>query len=111
MLHHWDMLADCPEAMPIHRQVEYLQHALSQNPVAQSVLTVAAEMQIPHWYFGAGGVAQSVWNLRHSFEPLKGIKDYDLVYFDPDDLSAETEGRLEDEFGSWLSQGTLAVAV
>ncbi|HEX4862729.1 MAG TPA: nucleotidyltransferase family protein [Acidimicrobiales bacterium] len=86
---------DRPEAMPIHAQVEYLEEALKQNPVAQRVLTVASELGLREWYFGAGGVAQTVWNLRHGLEPVEGIKDYDLVYFDPDDLSAEAEDRLE----------------
>jgi hypothetical protein len=107
----WRMFAGSPEASPIHRQVEYLNHALTQNPVAQNLLTVAAEMQLPNWYFGAGGVAQSVWNLRHGFEPELGIKDYDLVYFDPDDLSVETESRVEDAVARRLSEKPVAVDV
>jgi hypothetical protein len=51
------------------------------------VLGVAADMALPGRYFGAGGVAQTVWNLLHGFEPAEGTKDHDLVYFDPDDLS------------------------
>ena len=83
--------------MPIDGQVEYLEEALKQNPVAQRVMTVASELGLRDWYFGAGGVAQTVWNLRHGLDPAEGIKDYDLVYFDPDDLSAEAEDRLEQE--------------
>jgi hypothetical protein len=40
-------------------------------------------------------VTQTVWNLRHGFEPTHGIRDYDLVYFDPVDLSAEAERAVE----------------
>ena len=83
--------------MPIDSQVEYLEEALKQNPVAQKVMTVASELELRNWYFAAGGVAQTVWNLRHGLEPAKGIKDYDLVYFDPDDLSTAAEDRLEQE--------------
>jgi hypothetical protein len=91
-----------PEAMPIHMQIEYLRVALNQNPMAERVLAVAAEVGLPNWYFGAGGVAQTVWNLRHAFPPAEGIKDYDLVYFDPVDLSAEAETRLEQVVASRL---------
>jgi hypothetical protein len=105
------MISDRPETTPVHRQVEYLQHALSQNPVAQRLLTVAADMGLPNWYFGAGGVAQSVWNLRHGFEAQEGIKDYDLVYFDARDLSAETEARLEDEVTHRFADDSVVVDV
>ena len=81
--------------MPIHGQVEYLEEALKQNPVAQRMLAVATDLELKDWYFGAGGVAQTVWNLLHGLDSAEGIKDYDLVYFDPDDLSVEAEDRLE----------------
>jgi hypothetical protein len=111
IVHHFVMISDRPEATSIHRQVEYLDHALSHNPVAQRMLTLAADMALPNWYFGAGAVAQSVWNLRHGFEAREGIKDYDLVYFDPDDLSAETENRLEDEVLRRLADNSVVVDV
>ncbi|MPZ63102.1 MAG: hypothetical protein GEU93_17795 [Propionibacteriales bacterium] len=30
-------------------------------------------------------MAQTVWNQLHGYDPVHGVKDYDLVYFDPDD--------------------------
>lgn len=90
------MFPDRADAAPLHRQVEYLTEALKANAVAQAVLAAAADMALPGWYFGAGGIAQTVWNLRHGFEAAAGIKDYDLVYFAPD-LSAEAEQRIRDE--------------
>ncbi len=105
------MILDHPEAAPIHRQVQYLDHALRQNPVAQRVLGVANDMGLANWYLGAGGVAQSVWNLRHGFEVSDGIKDYDLVYFDPSDLSPETEDFLEAEVVRALADPSVVVDV
>lgn len=61
-------------------------------------------MALPGWYFGAGGVAQTVWNLGHGFAPDAGIKDYDLVYFDPDDLSAGPERRVEEQVAHRLAE-------
>lgn len=97
------MLVGRPEAMPIHLQVDYLQDALRQNPVAQKLMAIAAELALPDWYFGAGGVAQTVWNLRHGFEPAEGLKDYDLVYFDPDDRHAEDDEAVERLVGDRLA--------
>jgi hypothetical protein len=44
-----------------------------------------------------------VWNLLHGFEPAAGIKDYDLVYFDPIDLSDEAERQIEEKVARRLS--------
>jgi hypothetical protein len=95
----------------LHIQVEYLDAALKCNSVAQAMLTVGAELALPNWYFGAGGIAQTVWNLRHGFDPASGIKDYDLVYFDPDDLSADAEQRHEVEVARRLSEPGVVVDV
>ena len=103
MGHHPIVTFDRAEAGPLHRQVECLEEALKQNDVAQAVLTTGMDMALPGWYFGSGGVAQTVWNLRHGFEPTGGIKDYDVVYFDPADLSVETERRIEAEVARRLS--------
>ncbi len=45
----------------------------------------------PGWYLAAGCVAQTVWNVRGSRPPEEGIRDYDLPYFEPNDLSWEAE--------------------
>jgi hypothetical protein len=105
------VISDRPEAAPLHRQVQYLDAALQLNAVAQAMLTVGAELALPCWYFGAGGIAQTVWNLRHGFDPASGIKDYDLVYFDPDDLSVEAERRNELEVARRLSEFGVVVDV
>ena len=47
------------------------------------------------WYIGAGAVAQTVWNHLHGFSPSHGVKDYDVVYFDPDDLTPDGEQAVE----------------
>jgi hypothetical protein len=73
--------------------MEALEHALLRNPVALAILQRAGDLALPSWYLGAGAVAQTVWNELHGFEPTRGIKDYDLVYFDPDDLSLHAEQK------------------
>jgi hypothetical protein len=47
-------------------------------------------LDLPHWYLGAGCIAQTVWNAAHGKPATANIADYDIVYFDPD-LSAEAE--------------------
>jgi len=96
------VLVDHPEDLTLDRQAEYLQQALAQNRVVEALLATAGEMELPRWYVGAGAVAQTVWNLRHGSAPADGIKDYDLVYFDPGDLTAVSEQRIEQQFAERL---------
>ena len=103
------MLVDRPEAKPLHLQIRYLDEILRHNLAAQAVLAVGEELALPGWYPGAGCIAQSVWNVRHGYDPAVGIKDYDLVYFDAGDLSLEAENYVEHEVAGRLSD--LAVIV
>jgi hypothetical protein len=68
-------------------------------------------MALPDWYLGAGGVAQTVWNLRHGYAAEEGIKDYDLVYFDCTDLSEDARREVEGEVTSRLAMPAVALDV
>ncbi len=48
-------------------------------------------IQLPDCWLVAGCLFQSVWNLRNGREPEAHIKDYDLFYFDGNDLSEASE--------------------
>jgi hypothetical protein len=84
-----DELADASFA----EQVGGLERALRQNRVVAAILEGAPGLGLPDYYLGAGGIAQTVWNQLHGFDADHGIKDYDLVYFDPSETTAATEGR------------------
>jgi hypothetical protein len=72
-----------------------LEIVLRSNPVCAAVLDGAGSLGLPGWYLGAGALAQTVWNAAHQLPPEHGIADYDLVYFDAADLSAEAEEAAE----------------
>lgn len=76
-------------------QVMALEGALATNPVVSAILQHIPRLGLAGWYLGAGGVTGTVWNVLHGFDPTYGIKDYDLVYFDSDDLSADGETATE----------------
>jgi hypothetical protein len=80
---------------PLHEQLSGVESALLGNRIAVAILERAPHLHLPGWYLGAGGVAQTIWNQLHGFDPEEGIKDYDLVYFDPTDLSVEAERAVE----------------
>ena len=74
----------------LHTQMAYLEHVLARSKTLTAILTKAPELHLPHWYVGAGAIAQTVWNELHGYPLDHGVKDCDLVYFDAES-NAETE--------------------
>jgi len=74
-------------------KIEQLLKVLEQNKSVQKILERASNLKMSNWYLGAGGIVQTVWNVKHGFDPENGIKDYDLVYYDANDTSYEAEDR------------------
>lgn len=72
-------------------KTEQLLQILEKNKSIQLILERTKDLKMPNWYLGAGGIAQTVWNIRHGFEPENGIKDYDLVYYDANNISYKAE--------------------
>ncbi|WP_245281392.1 nucleotidyltransferase family protein [Rhizobium sp. AAP43] len=56
-------------------------------------------MALPDCWLVAGGLAQSVWNDSFGMDPLHGIADIDLVYFDPEDLTEQGEAQNANRLG------------
>ena len=79
------------DRLAIDQQVDVLHGVLGQSPLFIEVLRRARGLGLPGWYLGAGCVTQTVWNVLGSRPPDEGIRDYDLLYFEPSDLSWEAE--------------------
>ncbi len=72
-------------------ETEQLLQMLKKNKSVQFILEHAKELNMPNWYLGSGGIVQTVWNIKHGFDPEYGIKDYDLVYYDANNTSSEAQ--------------------
>ncbi|HJQ58731.1 MAG TPA: nucleotidyltransferase family protein, partial [Vineibacter sp.] len=68
---------------------------LQRHPILSGVLQRFEAVGLPDAWLVAGAVAQAVWNDRTGRPPAHGLKDIDIVYFDPADLSAEAESAHE----------------
>ena len=79
------------DRLPLDQQVDVLHGILGQSPLFLEVLQGARRLGLPGWYLAAGCVTQTVWNVLGSRPPDEGIRDYDLPYFEPSDLSWEAE--------------------
>ena len=68
---------------------------LQTNPNNARILERWEDVRLPDAWLVAGCLFQTVWNRLSGQAPDAGIKDYDLFYFDPSDLSAQSERARE----------------
>jgi hypothetical protein len=75
--------------------IDRLEAALRQNQWLWEILERFDEIGLPDAWLVAGAIAQTVWNLACGRSAEFGIKDVDLIYFDGQDLSANSEADYE----------------
>ena len=90
--------------------VNDLRLALAQNKWLEEILGRFEEIDLPDSWLVAGCIAQTIWNLRCKQPEGLAIKDVDLIYFDAQDLSAETEAGHERRLRDLLRPCRLSVA-
>lgn len=68
-----------------------LETTIQESPLLAPVIQNWGRIQLRDCWLVAGSIAQTVWNNRYGLPYDFGISDVDLIYFDPDDLSAGAE--------------------
>jgi uncharacterized protein len=96
---------------PLEAQRDGLADFIKTNEKVWHVLTNAHQLNLPNWYIGAGCLVQTVWNIQSGFSPEFGIKDIDLIYFDPFNLSKEKEQEVEKQVRGYFSKISLEIDV
>jgi hypothetical protein len=81
----------------------------AKNEAVRVILSRWRHLELPRSWLVAGCLFQTVWNLLSSCQPGAGIKDYDIFYFDPSNLSATAEAHAQAHVNSLL--GDLGVVV
>jgi hypothetical protein len=88
---------------------DLLRLVLTRSPIVATIVDRWPQIGLPDCWLVAGCLAQTVWNDAFGLPVTHGISDIDLVYFDGQDLSAETEAghavRLRTPFadlGLWI---------
>lgn len=59
------------------------------------VLQMVKSIGLPDWWIGAGFVRNKVWDYLHEYKKRTPLSDVDVIYFNPDDLSLESEKNFE----------------
>src|ERR1700676_3200288 len=71
--------------------IAHLTNIVRAAPSLMLVLTVVRALDLPDWLMMSGAVYQRVLNHLTGREPDYGVRDYDLGYFDPSDISYDAE--------------------
>jgi uncharacterized protein len=82
---------------------------VEMNPANRAILSRWKLLDLPSSWLVAGCLFQTVWNLQSGRAPGADIKDYDIFYFDPHDLSEAAESQVQARTACLL--GDLGVTV
>jgi uncharacterized protein len=72
-------------------QAAAFERMVMSNSIAATLVERMPLLGLPGCYLAAGALVQTVWNCIAGRDPQAGIADYDLNYFDAEDLSWEAE--------------------
>ena len=70
---------------------------IRENQWLMQILNTVQKVGLPDWYVAAGAVRSVIWDYFHGFEKPTPVNDVDVIFYDPYDLSHETEKRIEQE--------------
>jgi hypothetical protein len=77
---------------PFEEQAHAFVATVLRNHKNRRILERISGLDIPPWQLTAGCLFQTVWNVASDYSDLStGIHDYDLFFFDPEDLSYQAE--------------------
>ena len=75
------------------------------------LLQAVRDVDLPQWRVAAGCIYQTVWNQLTGRPQGTGIRDYDIMYFDADDLSVASETAIQDRIAAAVPDLPAAVEV
>lgn len=84
-------------------------HDIGANAANRAILSRWSRIGLPNAWLVAGCLFQTIWNLKSGRESDQDIKDYDLFYFDGDDLSESGEAAAQAHVDGLL--GDLGIVV
>lgn len=85
------------EHKDIQSQIDEIIYILKQNQDLMGILDYVTKIKLPNFYIAAGAIFQTIWNY-YDHKPLNtGIKDIDIIYYNQNDLTKESEKEIENK--------------
>ena len=91
--------------------IDRLWGIIRASPTIESVLSRAGEIDLADGHLCAGCIAQTVWNHGTGRPPDHGIRDLDLIYYDPADLTESGEASAAARIAGLLADIPAAIDV
>lgn len=88
----------------------YVIQILKDSPILKILFELSEKIQLSDWYIAGGCVTQTLWNQKLGLDPLHGLKDIDIVYFNKHENSAN-EKEQRDKMAKLFSALPLPVDV
>ena len=85
-------------------QEELVLSILKKNQSLMKVLDYIDTLQIPDYYIAAGSIYQTIWNGLDHRDLNYGIKDIDVIYYNSNDLSVETDLKLYEKITEFVTK-------
>jgi hypothetical protein len=79
-----------------------LEQILRSTPWFWELLEAARDVDAPDWLLGAGALRTAVWDRLHGYAEPSGVRDVDLAFFDPVDLTPARDEEVENELRARL---------
>ena len=77
---------------------DLLVETVSKNEPLIRVLKVLKVLNLPfEYYVGAGCITNTVWNDISGYHLEYGLSDIDIVYYEPEDKTSESEKKLKEK--------------
>ena len=67
------------------------------DPLMMELLVAARSLNLPDWAVGGGTIRSLVWDVLHGHSEHTKAADVDVLYFDPNDISKDTELAAEEK--------------
>lgn len=81
----------------IQSQLNQFIKIINKNKELMEVLNYISDMNFPNFYIAAGALFQTIWNYYDN-KPLNfNIKDIDVIYYDKNNITKESEKANEDK--------------
>lgn len=90
--------------LPNSEQEQALEKIICSSSELMDVLVGMRDLDLPDWWLVSGAIYNNVWNYLSGRNFMTGVNDFDVFYFDGNDLSYEAEDlqikRVEKSFAN-----------